>query len=303
MIYWTRALSHVILHTGFTRNYQEQRVLTFLLAMTGADTATTGVEAAHLAGTTNSHDMSFVGLFMQADIVVQLVMAGLLLASIWSWAIIFEKVGIISRINKAAKAFEETFWSGGSLERLYERVQKRVNDPMIAVFVAGMREWQTAVQKGLPLSAPSIADGLQQRVTQTMHNTIGREMAKLERRMTFLASLGSAAPFIGLFGTVWGIMRSFISIAGAENTSLSVVAPAIAEALLATGFGLVAAIPAVLAYNKFSSDFGKYASRLEAFVTDFQIILSRNVSEGSAAQQLPGPASFPKPEEVKRYGT
>jgi len=284
-------------------------VLTFLLALTGADTATTAVDAAHLAGTTNPHDMSFLGLFTQADIVVQLVMAGLLLGSVWSWAIIFEKMGIIKRINKAAKVFEETFWSGGSLERLYERLQKRVNDPMIAVFVAGMREWQTAVQKNLPLTAPSISDALQMRVGQTMHNTINREVAKLEQRMTFLASLGSAAPFIGLFGTVWGIMRSFIAISAAENTSLNVVAPAIAEALLATGFGLVAAIPAVLAYNKFSSDFGKYASRLENFVVDFQIILSRNISEG-AVQSLPGPAAFPKPPtnngaqpETKRYGT
>ena len=281
-------------------------MLTFLIALTGVDTATTAVDAAHLAGTTNPHNTSFLGLFMQADIVVQLVMAGLLLASVWSWAIIFEKMSMISRINRSAKVFEETFWSGGSLERLYERLQKRVSDPMIAVFVAGMREWQTAVQKGLALSVPNVAVALEQRAVQTMQNTIGREMAKLEQRMTFLASLGSAAPFIGLFGTVWGIMRSFIAISAAENTSLNVVAPAIAEALLATGFGLVAAIPAVLAYNKFASDFGKYASRLEAFVVDFQIILSRNLSEGGAMQQLPGPAAFPKPQpqpETRRYGT
>lgn len=280
-------------------------MLTLMLALTGADTTTTAVGAAQLAGTTNPHDMSFLGLFMQADIVVKLVMAGLLFASIWSWAIIFEKMGAIGRVTRGAKVFEETFWSGGSLERLYERLQKRTNDPMIAVFVAGMREWQTAVQKGLVLSVSTVADALQQRVVQTMQNTIAREMAKLENHMTFLASVGSAAPFIGLFGTVWGIMVSFVAIAGAENTSLAVVAPAIAQALLATGMGLVAAVPAVLAYNKFASDFGKYASRLEAFVTDFQIILSRNLYEGGSAQQLPRPTAtdLPKPAENRRYGT
>ncbi|HCM84411.1 MAG TPA: hypothetical protein DIS76_07590, partial [Rhodospirillaceae bacterium] len=171
--------------------------------------------------------------------------------------------------------------------------------------VAGMREWQTAVQRGLQLSVPQVAAALQDRVMQVMQNTIGREMNKLERRMTFLASLGSAAPFIGLFGTVWGIMNSFIAIAAAENTSLNVVAPAIAEALLATGFGLVAAIPAVLAYNKFASDFGKYGARLEAFIMDFNVILSRNLYEGTPAQQLPKPSSsdMPSPPETKRYGT
>lgn len=280
----------------------------FTLALIGADTATTAVNAAKLAGTTNPHDMSFLGLFAQADIVVQMVMLGLFLASVWSWAIITEKMGLIARVNKSAKVFEETFWSGGSLERLYERLQNRASaDPMIAVFIAGMREWQTAVRGNVQLSITSVADALQQRVVQTMQNTIGREMAKMEQRMTFLASLGSAAPFIGLFGTVWGIMRSFIAISAAENTSLNVVAPAIAEALLATGFGLVAAIPAVLAYNKFASDFGKYASRLEAFVSDFQIILSRNLFDG-VGSQLPKPAApamndLPKPNEAKRYGT
>ncbi|HRJ11881.1 MAG TPA: protein TolQ [Alphaproteobacteria bacterium] len=250
--------------------------------------------------------MDFFSLFMQADFVVKTVMLGLLFASIWAWAIIFEKMGTIRRVNKSAKAFEETFWSGGSLERLYERLQKRANsDPIVAVFVAGMREWQTAVQRGLQLSVPQVAAALQDRVMQVMQNTIGREMNKLERRMTFLASLGSAAPFIGLFGTVWGIMNSFIAIAAAENTSLNVVAPAIAEALLATGFGLVAAIPAVLAYNKFASDFGKYGARLEAFIMDFNVILSRNLYEGTPAQQLPKPSSsdMPSPPETKRYGT
>jgi biopolymer transport protein TolQ len=276
----------------------------FTLALTGVDTATTAVGAAALAGTAAAPSMDFISLFMMADVVVKLVMVGLILGSVWSWAIIFEKLGTLRRLNKSAKAFEEAFWSGGSLERLYERLQKRAtSDPMIAVFVAGMREWQTAVQRGLQLSVPQVAAALQERVMQTMHNGIGREMAKLEKRMTFLASLGSAAPFIGLFGTVWGIMNSFIAIAAAENTSLNVVAPAIAEALLATGFGLVAAIPAVLAYNKFASDFGKYASRIEAFVTDFNVILSRNLYEGTPAQQLPKPTDLPLPSETKRYGT
>ena len=273
------------------------------LAMAAVDTATTAVGSAQLGGNTNPHDMSFLNLFMQADVVVKMVMMGLALASIWAWTIILEKTSLIKRVQRGAKSFEEVFWASNSLEQLYERLQTRTNDPMIVLFVTGMREWQTAIKRGSQLNVPAVAEALQVRVNQAMQNAIGREMTKLEQRMTFLASLGSAAPFIGLFGTVWGIMRSFIAIAATENTSLNIVAPAIAEALQATGMGLVAAIPAVLAYNKFASDFGKYASRLEAFVTDFQLILSRNLYDGSGhipSRPVPEP---PRPTGDRRYGT
>ncbi len=268
-------------------------------------TATTAVETAKLAGTV-ARDMSFTGLFMQADTVVKAVMIGLLFASIWAWTIIFEKWSVMRKVSRSARVFEEAFWSGGSPDKLYDRVVTRAaNDPMIAVFVAGMKEWQTAIKSGTILGVAQAAT-LQARITQVMHNTIGREMDRIERRMTFLASLGSAAPFIGLFGTVWGIMRSFIAIAAAENTSLPVVAPAIAEALLATAMGLVAAVPAVLAYNKFSSDIGRYGSRLEAFVNDFIVILSRNLQDGQPSGQLPRPGEV-RPTDTTapapRFGT
>lgn len=277
------------------------------LTLPAADTATTAVAAAQLAGTAAPHDMSFLGLFLQSDVVVKLVMMGLLFASVWAWTIIFEKWNLLRRVNRSAKAFEDVFWASSSLEQLYERLQTRTNDPMIVLFVTGMREWQTAIKRGAQLAVPAVAQALQGRVLHAMHNAIGREMAKLETRMTFLASLGSSAPFIGLFGTVWGIMRSFIAIAATDNTSLNVVAPAIAEALLATGIGLIAAVPAVLAYNKFASDFGKYASRMEGFVTDFELILSRNLYDGAGGQIPTRPADVPSPKSgatlERKYGT
>ncbi len=247
----------------------------------------TAIKTAAISGNA-AHDMSFISLFLHAGIIVQAIMVCLLLASIWSWTIIFEKRALLKRLNGSAKVFEDAFWSGSPLEKLYERVMARTSDPIIAVFVSGMREWQTATAKGLlPVAAHTQA--LLNRIQQLMGNTIGKEMEKVERRLTFLASLGSSAPFIGLFGTVWGIMHSFIGLAGAENTSLAAVAPGIAEALLATGMGLIAAIPAVLAYNKFASDFGRYGERLENFSVDFMVVLNRNLHEGLASQQLPQP--------------
>jgi biopolymer transport protein TolQ len=160
---------------------------------------------------------------------------------------------------------------------LYDKI-KRPADPMQAVFVAGMKEWRSAHDKGL-FANPSSRGTVQARVDRILQVTIGREMAMIETWMTFLASVGSVAPFIGLFGTVWGIMHSFIGIAQAQNTSLAVVAPGIAEALLATAVGLVAAIPATTAYNKFSTEIGRYGSRLDNFANDFVATLSRNLEE------------------------
>ncbi|MEK9692779.1 MAG: protein TolQ [Rhodospirillaceae bacterium] len=229
------------------------------------------VAAAALAGSLGQ-DMSVWGLFLQADVVVKVVMIVLLLASLWSWAIIFEKWFRLRTMWARADAFEEAFWSGGSLEDLFYRAEKGRPHPMSSIFTSAMREWRRSGTRNVGDVA-----GLAQRIERVMYVTLGREMDKAERHMTFLASVGSTAPFIGLFGTVWGIMNSFQAIAMSKDTSLAVVAPGIAEALFATALGLVAAIPAVLAYNKLSSDFGRYVTRLEAFSSEFGAIISRQL--------------------------
>ena len=231
-----------------------------------------------LAGSAAPHDLSMFTLFMQADTIVKLVLFLLLAASFWSWAVIFDKTTKLRRLHRDAEQFEENFWSGGSLDDLYERVGERPEDPMSAVFAAAMREWRRSVAKGL-IESTSMRANLKERVERVMQITLGREMDRLERYMPFLATVGSTAPFVGLFGTVWGIMNSFQAIAAVKNTSLAVVAPGIAESLFATALGLVAAIPAVIAYNKFSTDFSRYAGRLQAFATEFSAILSRQLDE------------------------
>jgi len=225
-----------------------------------------------------SSSLSMFDLFLQSDSIVKFVMLILLVASFWSWAVIFDKILRLRRLRQAASSFEDTFWSGGSLDDLYDRVGQRPIDPMSAVFGAAMREWRRSAAKGL-LGTPGMRSSLQQRIERVMNVTVGREMDRVERFMSFLATVGSTAPFIGLFGTVWGIMNSFQAIAASKNTSLAVVAPGIAEALFATALGLVAAIPAVVAYNKLATDFGRYASRLEGFATEFSAILSRQLDE------------------------
>lgn len=223
-------------------------------------------------------DLSIWALFLHADIIVKTVMSILLLASFWCWAIIFEKWLKVRRIFAAADQFEHEFWSGGSLDALYDKIGSNPTHPMAALFAAAMREWRRSSERGL-LADRKALQSLQTRIGQVMRVTIDREMERLERYMAFLATTGSTAPFIGLFGTVWGIMNSFQSIASSKNTSLAVVAPGIAEALFATAVGLVAAIPAVVAYNKFNSDFGRYANRLEGFAGEFAAILSRQLDE------------------------
>jgi biopolymer transport protein TolQ len=226
-----------------------------------------------------AHDLSLWSLFLMADWVVKAVMIGLLLASVWVWAIVFEKVTTLRRIRKEADAFEDRFWSGGSLEELHAREGENPTHPMAAVFGAAMREWKRSAGRGL--GSELAVTGTKERVERAMTVAMNREMERLERWMVFLATVGSAAPFIGLFGTVWGIMNSFTAIAGMQNTSLAVVAPGIAEALFATAIGLIAAIPATMAYNKFSSDFGRFAARMEGFAAEFSAILSRQ-SEAAA---------------------
>lgn len=217
-------------------------------------------------------------LFQRADIVVKAVMLLLVVASIWCWAVIFDKVMTIRAVRRRSDKFEDAFWSGGPLDDLYDRVSANPADPMAAVFSAGMREWRRSAETG-PIPAGAI--GLQQRIERVMSITLEREMGRLEKYLTLLASVGSAAPFIGLFGTVWGIMNAFTAIAASKQTSLAVVAPGIAEALFATALGLVAAIPATVAYNKFSNDMARYAGRLEGFMGEFSTIVSRQLDEGA----------------------
>jgi biopolymer transport protein TolQ len=219
-------------------------------------------------------DLSIFVLFLQAHWVVKTVMIGLLVCSVWVWAIAVDKLILYSRTSKAMDRFEQSFWSGQSLEELYRTTSSRPNHSMAALFVAAMREWKRSFE-GQPRSFA----GLQMRIEKVMDVTIMREIERLERRLLVLATVGSAGPFVGLFGTVWGIMTSFQSIAASKNTSLAVVAPGIAEALFATAIGLVAAIPATIFYNKFSSEVNKQAQRLEGFADEFAAILSRQIDE------------------------
>lgn len=225
-------------------------------------------------------DMSIWALFWQAGWVVKLVMIGLLGASVWTWAIVVDKVISYNRMRAALNRFEQIFWSGQSLEELYRNLSDRKTTGMSAIFVAAMREWKKSFEKGAksPLA-------LQVRIDKAMDLALTREMERLEGRLGFLATIGSAAPFIGLFGTVIGIMTSFQAIAGSKSTNLAVVAPGIAEALLATAIGLLAAIPAVIAYNKLSSDAGKLGARMEGFADEFSAILSRQIDEKVAQQR------------------
>ena len=223
--------------------------------------------------------ISVWALFWQAGWVVKAVMIGLLGASIWTWAIIVDKLIAFSRMRLALNRFEQVFWSGQSLEELYRNLSERKTTGMGSIFVAAMREWKKSFEKGAksPL-------GLQTRIDKAMDLALTREMERLEGRLGFLATIGSAGPFIGLFGTVVGIMTSFQAIAGSKSTNLAVVAPGIAEALLATAIGLLAAIPAVIAYNKLSSDASKIATRMEGFSDEFSAILSRQIDEKVVAK-------------------
>ena len=224
---------------------------------------------------------SILSLFWQAHIVVKLVMIGLIVASVWCWAIIFDKWMLFARARRQMDKFEDTFWSGQSLEALYNQVSERSGHGMPALFVAAMREWKRTYESG----ARSMV-GLAGRIDRVMNVTLAREIDRLERRLLVLATVGSAAPFVGLFGTVWGIMTSFQAIAASKNTNLAVVAPGIAEALLATALGLLAAIPAVIFYNKFASQVTRLSMRMEGFADEFAAILSRQIDERSGPRAV-----------------
>ncbi|MDI2089871.1 protein TolQ [Commensalibacter sp. TBRC 16381] len=238
------------------------------------------INAANLAAPTA--DLSPLALFLHAALVVKLVMIGLVVASIWVWAVIFDKIVTLRKAKRQADEFEDLFWSGGSLDELYEKYGVKPSHPMAAVFSAGMGEWRRSARiDGIDMSS----EGVKQRIDRAMSITITREMERLERWLTLLATIGPVAPFVGLFGTVWGIMHAFASIAQSNNTSLAVVAPGISEALFATAIGLLTAIPAVVAYNFFSNKLNLFAERLEGFATEFSAILSRQSEASMSARK------------------
>ena len=238
------------------------------------------MENVELAATSAS-DLSIFGLFMAADPIVKFVMLLLVGASIWCWAIIFDKIVKFRSENRRSQLFDDAFWSGGSLDQLYDSTGSDPDSAQARVFVSAMREWRRASAKGLTKALRSdLKASLMSRIERSMGLAIGREMDRLERGVNFLASIGSVSPFVGLFGTVWGIMNAFQSIAESKNTSLAVVAPGIAEALFATALGLLAAIPAVAAYNAFASDLEKIGPRLDNFSTEFSTLLARQLDEG-----------------------
>ena len=227
-----------------------------------------------------SNDLSILNLFLAADPVVKIVMVLLIGASIWCWAIIFEKIFKIRKQRQKSNEFEENFWSGGSLDELYNNSGKYPKSIKEQVFVSGMKEWRrSSFSGGVDTYKSDVKKSIIHRIERNMNLTINREMEKIEKGIGFLASIGSVSPFVGLFGTVWGIMNSFQSIADSKNTSLAVVAPGIAEALFATALGLAAAIPAVTAYNKFSNDLDKLVNSLEDFAQEFSILIGRKLDE------------------------
>ena len=221
-------------------------------------------------------DLSFIGLILQADIVVKFVMFMLVFASIWSWAIIIEKWATIRNVASKTKGFEKVFWSGQSLEDLYERIKGRELHPIALVFASAMQEWQNRNVRDMAAN-DQLRLGTKERIYQSMQIATNKSIDALEKNINFLATVASSAPFIGLFGTVWGIMVSFQSIAISKNTTLAVVAPGIAEALLATAFGLAAAIPAVIFYNKFASEINRISSNLEDFSSELGSLMSKEL--------------------------
>ncbi len=217
-------------------------------------------------------DFTLIALFFRASLIVQLVMLMLIIASVWVWAIAFSKFTMFRRARANSAAFDATFWSGEPLDEFYDKVADAPKSASERVFVAGMTEWRRSLRDD-----GALIPGVQQRVDRSMDVSIARESARLTNGLNFLATTGATAPFVGLFGTVWGIMRSFQEIAISGQTSLAVVAPGIAEALLATGLGLLAAIPAVILYNKLSSDSDSIVGTYESFADEFSTLLSRQL--------------------------
>ena len=251
-----------------------------IAAPVGAPAQTEAV--APLAGTeavsSASDSFSLVNMFMRADYIVKAVMILLLVASLWSWTIIFNKLVALSGLKRKARRFEKLFWSGQSLDELYQQFAAHNDHPLAAMFIAGLREWRRAFDAAGGLREAAIP-GIKERIEKAMSVTILRETDGIEKNLGILATIGSVSPFVGLFGTVWGIMNSFSAIAARHDTTLAVVAPGIAEALFATAMGLLAAIPAVIFYNRFVAEIGRYVNSLDAFSDEFSAILSRQLDE------------------------
>ena len=243
----------------------------------GAPEGATVADADATMGAPADGGFNVVSMFLRADWVVKLVMVLLLLASLWSWGIIFNKISLLSGLKRKARRFEKLFWSGQSLDELHQQFSSRNDHPLAAMFVAALREWRRAFEGGTPKE--SQVTGIKDRIDKAMSVTIMRETDGIEKHLGLLATIGSVSPFIGLFGTVWGIMNSFSAIAARHDTTLAVVAPGIAEALFATAMGLVAAIPAVIFYNRFVAEIGRYVNSLDAFADEFASILSRQLDE------------------------
>ena len=235
-----------------------------------------------------AQQMSMWDMVWSSDTVTKAVMIGLIAASVWSWAIIIEKIGTLRQVKQRSRSFESKFWSGGSLDRLYDSIGNKPADPMSSMFVDAMREWKRTNILKSKTDRGLRGVSLQQRIEKAMTVSMDKELDELDTRMGFLASTGSVAPLVGLFGTVWGIINSFNAIAATQSNSLSAIAPGIAEALFTTAFGLIAAIPAVVAYNKISSDIDRYANRLENFMAEFSSILSREIDDTAIKADMAG---------------
>lgn len=236
-------------------------------------------QAENIVTTVSTADFSVISLVLSSDFIGKSVILILILSSIWTWAIIVNKILYYKELKKKMSNFENIFWSGQVLDDLYERVKKLIDNPLSAVFVSAMEECKKNAKNSSVVKSDLIKVGHKERVIQSMHLTKNREVERLESKLGFLATVGSAAPFIGLFGTVWGIMHSFQSIAASKNTSLAVVAPGIAEALLATAIGLFAAIPAVIFYNYLSSQVDGIYNKIEDFSGELNSLLTRAIDE------------------------
>lgn len=237
---------------------------------------------------TAANQMSMWDLVWASDTVTKVVMIGLIAASVWSWTIIFEKFSTLRQVKRNTKKFEEAFWSGGSLDRLYDAIGNRPRDPMSAMFMAAMKEWRRSNIMKSKTDRGLRGASLQQRVEKAMMVAMDKELDDMDNRLGFLASTGSVAPLVGLFGTVWGIINSFNAIAATQSNSLSAMAPGIAEALFTTAFGLIAAIPAVVTYNMITTDVDRYAKRLENFIAEFSTILSREIDDTTLKAEMAG---------------
>lgn len=224
-----------------------------------------------------SVEVSVWSMFTNSDLFMKTLMLGMMAASVWTWTIIISKVRLFRHVGERVKTFEERFWSGNSLETLYNSIQNKPNNPLAAIFLSAMKEWKRSFRGKKSASAAGV--NMAERIEKGMQMTVEDEIQKMESHMVFLASVGSVSPLLGLFGTVWGIMDSFQAIGVTQNTNITAVAPGVAEALLTTAVGLIAAIPALVAYNKFSNDIDKMTHRMDSFSGELSAIISRQIEQ------------------------